>query len=71
MPSATSASRLRCVLGLVGVRVEAVEHHVEDAGAEALLDELGDQLQLLRQGVGAVGPAVGAEAVGLAGVACP
>ena len=35
MPSASCASSLRCASALVGVRVEAVDGHVEDARAEA------------------------------------
>ena len=36
-------------LGLVGVGVEAVDGDVKDAGAEALLDEPGDQVQIVVQ----------------------
>src|SRR5262249_5054091 len=42
---------LAMLVGLRRVRVEAVDHDVEDASAEAFLDQLGDQLQLLAERV--------------------
>src|SRR5438477_68017 len=39
----------RVPFGLVGVGVEAVDGDVEDAGAEPLFDEPGDQVQVVAQ----------------------